>query len=205
MPEMSMPPSAQRAGACGTLDRCTRGTPDLCDNGGLAGGCHQSTANTVPGLPRRYTADGNRRTPVIGNEHGQPITLHDRDHNHDEEQDQAQDEDVTELSDHIGVEQETPVPPAGTMRAGEAGSQPNDDNHEWVIETGCDVIGNCGHKIGEIVDVEPEYIVVEVGFFHPTDLYVPKVAIDNLHADDVFLNLSKSEALHQGWDEEPST
>ena len=130
---------------------------------------------------------------------------HDGNDQPQQEQNPSQEPDNAELSDHLGVEQETPVPAAGTMRAGEAGSIPNSDNREWVIETGCDVIGSCGHKVGEIVDVEPTYIVVEVGFFHPSDLYVPKVAIGDLRADDVFLNLTKSEALHQGWDEEPAT
>ncbi len=129
---------------------------------------------------------------------------HDGNNHSHQEQNPSQDPDNAELSDHLRVEQETPVPPAGTMRAGEAGSVPNNDNREWVIETGCDVIGSCGHKVGEIVDVEPTYIVVEVGFFHPSDLYVPKVAIGDLRADDVFLNLTKSAALHQGWDEEPA-
>lgn len=122
-----------------------------------------------------------------------------------QDQSEPQDTATAELSDHLGVGQETPVPPAGTMRAGEAGSIPNHDTREWILEIGCDVIGSCGHKVGEIVDVESTYIVVEVGFFHPSDLYVPKAAIDDLHADDVFLNLTKTEALHQGWEEEPAT
>lgn len=118
---------------------------------------------------------------------------------------EPQDAASAELNDHLGVEHETPVPPAGTMRAGEAGSIPNHDSRKWTFETGCDVIGCCGHKVGEIVDVESTYIVVEVGFFHPSDLYVPKAAIDDVHSDDVYLNLTKTEALHQGWEEEPAT
>lgn len=131
------------------------------------------------------------------------------DHNHNgpPHQDDTPSDEIenAELSDYLNIEQETPVPPAGTMRAGEAGSISSSDDRQWVIETGCDVIGSCGHKVGEIVDVEPDYLVVEVGFFHPSDLYVPKVAIGDLRADDVYLNLTKSEALHQGWDKEPAT
>lgn len=109
-----------------------------------------------------------------------------------------------DLTDQVNAEQETPVPPAGTMRAGEAGSIDNRDNRTWVLEAGSDVIGSCGHKVGEIVDVEPNYIVVEVGFFHPSDLYVPKTAIGDHHDADVVLNLTKQQAMHQGWDEEPA-
>ncbi|CAN0412972.1 unnamed protein product, partial [Phaeothamnion confervicola] len=70
-------------------------------------------------------------------------------------------------------------------------------------ETGDDVIGSCGHKIGEIVDRQPDHIVVEVGFFNPTDLYIPTGAIAGHHGDHVTLTVSKEEALHRGWDHDP--
>lgn len=138
---------------------------------------------------------------VIGKRDG------DNNHNGQPRQDDTSSDEIenAQLSDHFSTEQETPVPPAGTMRAGEAGSRPDSDEREWVIETGCDVIGSCGHKVGEIVDVEPTYVVVEVGFFHPSDLYVPKAAIGDLSDDDVHLNVTKSEALHHGWDVEPAS
>lgn len=78
-------------------------------------------------------------------------------------------------------------------------------NEHCSPQPGDDVIGSCGHKVGEVVDVEPGYIVVEVGFFHPSDLYVPTSAIDTQRNDDVHLNLTKDQALHQGWDEEPAS
>jgi len=110
-----------------------------------------------------------------------------------------------DLTAAVNAEQETPIPPAGTMRAGEAGSIDDHDDRTWVLEAGSDVIGSCGHKVGEIVDVEPNYIVVEVGFFHPSDLYVPKTAIGDHHDADVVLNLTKQQAMHQGWEEEPAS
>lgn len=73
----------------------------------------------------------------------------------------------------------------------------------WEPEAGNDVIGSCGHKIGEIVDQQPGHIVVEVGFFNPSDLYIPTSAIAGHHGDDVTLSVSKDEALHRGWDRDP--
>lgn len=77
------------------------------------------------------------------------------------------------------------------------------DQPSWMPEPGNDVIGACGHKIGEIVDQEPGHIVVEVGFFNPTDLYIPTSVISGHHGDDVTLSVSKDEALHRGWDHDP--
>ncbi|HEU0165402.1 MAG TPA: hypothetical protein VFQ54_10185 [Thermomicrobiales bacterium] len=81
--------------------------------------------------------------------------------------------------------------------------RPRADDPSWSPRCGCDVIARCGHKVGEIVEVESGYIVVEVGFFHPSDLYVPIGAIDDHDDDDVFLTLTKGEVLHAGWDVEP--
>src|SRR5690606_15350966 len=44
----------------------------------------------------------------------------------------------------------------------------------FVIRIGQDVIADCGHKLGEVVDVRDDYVVVEKGFFNPEDIYVPK-------------------------------
>ncbi|MGC4108072.1 MAG: hypothetical protein QM753_17250 [Thermomicrobiales bacterium] len=73
----------------------------------------------------------------------------------------------------------------------------------WSPEPGNDVIGACGHKIGEIVDQQPGHIVVEVGFFNPSDLYIPTSAIIGHRGDDVTLSVSKDEALHRGWERDP--
>lgn len=73
----------------------------------------------------------------------------------------------------------------------------------WIPEAGHDVIGSCGHKIGEIVERQPDHIVVEVGFFNPTDLYIPTGAIAGHHRDHVLLSVSKDEALHRGWEHDP--
>jgi hypothetical protein len=92
---------------------------------------------------------------------------------------------------------------AGTMLAGEAGSTDDGDTREWQVDVGVDVIGACGHKLGEVVDVKDAYIVVEKGFFTPEDFFVPKSAIDHFDEHELTLNVSKDKAMHSGWDEDP--
>ena len=107
------------------------------------------------------------------------------------------------LTDSIHPEAETGPEPAGTMRAGEAGSIDDHDDREWTIEVGTDVIGTCGHKVGEVVTVRPDLIVVEKGFFMPTDFYVPKSAIEKVNEHGLYLNVTKDHALHHDWDVDP--
>ncbi|MGB3331010.1 MAG: hypothetical protein WBA46_18745 [Thermomicrobiales bacterium] len=94
---------------------------------------------------------------------------------------------------------DSPLSPMISARS----ERPATQASSWVPEPGNDVIGACGHKIGEIVDQEPGHIVVEVGFFNPTDLYIPTSVITGHHGDDVTLSVSKDEALHRGWDHDP--
>ena len=107
------------------------------------------------------------------------------------------------ISDGIGPETSAAPEAAGVMRAGEAGSMPDGDRTEWVIEVGADVIGNCGHKVGEVVAVRDDVIVVEKGFFMPVDFYIPKSAIQRNNDHGLYLNVTKNEALHRGWDKDP--
>ncbi len=92
---------------------------------------------------------------------------------------------------------------AGTMRAGEVGPTDGRDDREWSIEVGTNVIGTCGHKVGEVVTIRPHCIVVEKGFFMPTDFYIPKSAIENIDDHGLYLNVTKEHALHHGWDVDP--
>ncbi|MGC4190981.1 MAG: hypothetical protein QM589_07440 [Thermomicrobiales bacterium] len=98
--------------------------------------------------------------------------------------------DDSPLSDVVSAETERPT---NSTAAGSG----------WTPEPGNDVIGACGHKIGEIVERQPDHIVVEVGFFNPSDLYIPTSAIAGHHGDDVTLSVSKDEALHRGWEHDP--
>lgn len=108
------------------------------------------------------------------------------------------------LAPHIGpATEDGNVSIAGAMRAGDAGSMPNDDDSQWHIEVGSDVIGQCGHKVGEVVAVRDDVVVVEKGFFMPVDFYIPKSAIKRNNEHGLFLNVTKNEALHRGWDVDP--
>jgi uncharacterized protein (TIGR02271 family) len=70
---------------------------------------------------------------------------------------------------------------------------------------GMDVNGADGAKVGTIVALGATYLVVEKGFFFPTDYYIPLAAVARVDLDDnaVWLTVDKDAALHQGWDVAP--
>jgi uncharacterized protein (TIGR02271 family) len=55
-----------------------------------------------------------------------------------------------------------------------------------------------------VAAVYPGYIVVEKGFFFPTDYYIPMSAVASYDNDQVYLNLAKDAALNSGWDAQPT-
>lgn len=71
------------------------------------------------------------------------------------------------------------------------------------IMTGAEVFGSDGEKVGSVAAAYPGYIVVEKGFFFPTDYYIPVNAIASADADRVYLSTSKHAALTSGWDVRP--
>lgn len=75
---------------------------------------------------------------------------------------------------------------------------------QYTLTEGTDVVGSDGDKVGEVVAVHANYVVVEKGFFFPTDYYVPTSAISNFDGDKVYLNVTKEDALNQGWDQVPT-
>lgn len=103
-----------------------------------------------------------------------------------------------DVSDVVQTNHAASAPTAGVVET--SGEQPN-----WKIEEGTDVIGTCGHKIGEVMDVDGDYVVVEKGFFITCDLYVPKAAIASHDKHGIHLNMSKQEIDKAGWDCEPSS
>jgi hypothetical protein len=72
------------------------------------------------------------------------------------------------------------------------------------IITGAEVFGADGDKVGTVAAVYPGYIVVEKGFFFPTDYYIPMSAVASADADRVTLTLAKDAALNSGWDAQPT-
>ncbi|CAA9569362.1 MAG: hypothetical protein AVDCRST_MAG59-3346, partial [uncultured Thermomicrobiales bacterium] len=72
------------------------------------------------------------------------------------------------------------------------------------ISEGTDVYGSDGEKVGSIVAVRPNYLVVEKGFFFPTDYYIPVSSVSSVEEGRVHLAVTKDAALNQGWDAVPA-
>ena len=72
------------------------------------------------------------------------------------------------------------------------------------IVVGTDVYGSDGDKVGTVAEVQPTYLVVEKGFFFPTDYYIPLSAVTQVRDGQVLLNVSKDTALHSGWETIPT-
>jgi uncharacterized protein (TIGR02271 family) len=73
------------------------------------------------------------------------------------------------------------------------------------ISVGDEVYGSDGDKVGTVAEVQASYIVVEKGFFFPTDYYIPLSAVSSASAGQVSLNVAKDAALNSGWDTVPDT
>jgi hypothetical protein len=70
---------------------------------------------------------------------------------------------------------------------------------QWIFTEGDEVFGSEGDKVGKIVTVDPTYIVVEKGFFFPTDYVIPMRAIASYDGEHVYLAVTKEEALAGEW------
>ena len=73
------------------------------------------------------------------------------------------------------------------------------------INVGDEVYGSDGEKVGSVAEVQSSYIVVEKGFFFPTDYYIPTGAIASARDGQVNLNVAKDAALNSAWDTVPDT
>jgi uncharacterized protein (TIGR02271 family) len=69
--------------------------------------------------------------------------------------------------------------------------------------TGLTVVGSDGDKVGKAIGYDGQYMVVEKGFFFPSDHYIPTSAISSVGDDEVYLSVTKDEVLNQGWDRQP--
>ena len=75
----------------------------------------------------------------------------------------------------------------------------------WEIDHGWDVVGADGQKIGDVADVQPNYITVSKGFIFKTDMYIPVSAISSVEGQCVYLSTSKDQIETQGWDRMPDS
>lgn len=74
----------------------------------------------------------------------------------------------------------------------------------WTFAEGATVYGADGEKVGQVIALYGDFVVVEKGFFFPTDYYIPTSAVASYEGDEITLNVTKDEALHHGWDEIPT-
>ncbi len=79
------------------------------------------------------------------------------------------------------------------------------DQYNLNLSKGMDVKGSDGEKVGSVQDVQGDYVVISKGFLFPHDYYVPVSAITSADEKNVYLNVTKDEALNQGWDQVPDT
>src|SRR5690349_7482788 len=77
-------------------------------------------------------------------------------------------------------------------------------NQAADIAIGDEVFGSDGDKVGDVAAVYPAYIIVEKGFFFPTDYYIPRNAIASFDAGRIYLTITKDAALNSGWDVQPT-
>ncbi len=75
---------------------------------------------------------------------------------------------------------------------------------QYDLREGMDVVGSDGGKVGEVVAAHRNYVVVEKGFFFPTDYYIPTSAVASADDGKIYLNVTKDQALDQGWDTGPA-
>ena len=75
---------------------------------------------------------------------------------------------------------------------------------QWIIPEGTEVIAADGDKVGKVIGAEGDYLIVEKGFFFPTDYYVPRTAINAYDGDKAYLAVTKDQALSQAWDMAPT-
>lgn len=68
-----------------------------------------------------------------------------------------------------------------------------------AIPEGADVMDSDGERLGGVIAASADYIVVEQGFFFPTDFYIPRTVIDTIDGATVHLTITKQEALDADW------
>jgi uncharacterized protein (TIGR02271 family) len=72
------------------------------------------------------------------------------------------------------------------------------------IQTGTDVYGSDGEKIGSIAGVADNYFVIEKGFIFTTDIYVPMSAVASVDSDRVVLSMTKDQVENEDWTTQPT-
>lgn len=76
-------------------------------------------------------------------------------------------------------------------------------NKDFIPQTGMDVYGSDGEKVGTVDAVDQNHFIVRKGFFFPEDHYIPFSAVNTYDDNAVHLNVTKDGALEQQWGEQP--
>src|SRR5215211_3146334 len=76
---------------------------------------------------------------------------------------------------------------------------------QWVIPEGTEVVAADGDKVGKVIAAQGDYLVVEKGFFFPTDYYIPRSAVASYDGDKAYLAVTKDQALNQAWGVAPDS
>jgi hypothetical protein len=72
--------------------------------------------------------------------------------------------------------------------------------HHPPIRPGTSVLGFDGQKVGTIIAVRPHHLVVEKGYLAPITYRIPTSAIAGHENGNVLLNVTRNQALNQGWE-----
>lgn len=78
------------------------------------------------------------------------------------------------------------------------------DTYATRVQTGTDVYGSDGEKIGDVAGIADNYFVIEKGFLFTTDIYVPMSAITSVDDDRVTLAMTKDQVENEDWSHEPA-
>lgn len=72
------------------------------------------------------------------------------------------------------------------------------------ILASAEVVDSEGERLGSVIAAAPTYIVVESGFFFPTDYYIPRSSIAAVTDGVVQLAVTKAESVERGWEVNPA-
>jgi len=73
-------------------------------------------------------------------------------------------------------------------------------DEEQRFTPGVDVVGADGEKLGELVAIREERLVVAKGFFYTTDYHIPFSAVASADGGTITLHVTVEEALGHGWE-----
>ena len=77
------------------------------------------------------------------------------------------------------------------------------DTYATQIQTGWDVYGSDGEKIGSVAEVGTDHFVIEKGFIFTTDIFVPLSAVASIDDDEIDLIYTKDQVENQDWSSAP--